>query len=351
MKTSVLNELAIRFSENPLLTLSEIKPTSEGLNVVGILNPAVIRFEKKTWLLIRVVQRPDPVADNITISAIEKLNISKDGAELDFVHPRVARYDANGYPTTHSHFQLLCSNDGRTFFQPENYDAIFGAGVLENYGIEDCRVTEINGIYYLTYTMRSTYGAGVGLMQTRDWKRFERKGMIFPPPNKDCAIFEEKIRDRYYALHSPGSPGVGGNYIWIAESLDTLHWGNHRCLATTRESMWDSGRINAGCSPIQTPQGWLVIYNGADVNNRGCLGGLLLAANEPWRVIARSDSPLMEPTEIYETGNAFENTIFTNGHVVVGDKLRLYYGARDEVICGAELSIHEILNSLSPVKD
>jgi beta-1,2-mannobiose phosphorylase / 1,2-beta-oligomannan phosphorylase len=174
--------------------------------------------------------------------------------------------------------------------------------------------------------------------------------MILPPHNKDCAIFEEKIRDRYYALHRPSSPELGGNYIWIAESPDCIHWGHHKCIAKTRQGMWDSARIGAGCSPIQTPHGWLVIYHGSDEQKRYCLGALLLDIKDPSHVIARSESPIMEPTEPYELGGFSGNAIFTNGHLVIGDKLRLYYGASDEGICGAELSIHEILGSLTPQK-
>jgi predicted GH43/DUF377 family glycosyl hydrolase len=111
--------------------------------------------------------------------------------------------------------------------------------------------------------------------------------------------------------------------------------------------MWDSARIGAGCSPIRTPRGWLAIYHGADENSRYCLGAFLLELHDPAHVIARSEFPIMEPTEDYERRGFFGNVIFTNGHLVVGDKLKLYYGASDEVICGAELSIEQILNSLS----
>jgi predicted GH43/DUF377 family glycosyl hydrolase len=129
--------------------------------------------------------------------------------------------------------------------------------------------------------------------------------------------------------------------------LDLLHWGNHKCIATTRPNKWDSARIGAGASPIKTPQGWLEVYHGADENHRYCLGALLLDINNPAKVIARSEIPLMEPADVYERNGFFGNVIFSNGHLVKGDVLQLYYGASDEVICGAELSIREILNTLS----
>jgi beta-1,2-mannobiose phosphorylase / 1,2-beta-oligomannan phosphorylase len=354
MENVVTLDLAKRSEHNPLLTPKDMKPGIKGMTIKCLLNPGVFLFDKKTWLLIRVAEAPAETEDYVRIPVyddgeVEVIQFEKNDPHLDFKDPRVIRYKNKEYLTTLSYFRLMCSDDGITFYEPEGYDPIFGANPLEAYGIEDCRVTEISGVFLLTYTMVSSYGVGVGLMQTRDWKHFDRKGMILPPHNKDCAIFEEKIRDRYYALHRPSSPQLGGNYIWLAESPDLIHWGHHKCIATTRENMWDSARVGAGASPIRTPKGWLVIYHGADENHRYCLGALLLDIRDPSQVIARSDSPIMEPTEAYELNGFFGNVIFTNGHLVIGDKVRLYYGASDEVICRAELSIQEILSSLKKI--
>lgn len=350
-------DIAKRFKQNPLLTPKDVKPSREGMTVECLLNPGVFRFDKKIWLLIRVAERPEQSEKFVSLpiyneqGELEILQFDKNDPHLDFSDPRVIRYKDKDYLTTLSYLRLMCSDDGKKFYDPDNYPPIFGKGLLESYGIEDCRVIEIDGIYYLTYTMVSSYGVGVGLIQTRDWKHYDRKGMIFPPHNKDCAIFEEKIRDRYYALHRPSSPQLGGNYIWIAESPDLIHWGHHKCIATTRKNTWDSARIGGGCSPIRTPKGWLAIYHGADENHRYCLGALLLDIKDPSQVVARSEFPFMEPTEEYELNGFFGNVIFTNGHVVIGDTVKLYYGASDEVICGAEISIQEILFSLSSKKN
>jgi predicted GH43/DUF377 family glycosyl hydrolase len=88
------------------------------------------------------------------------------------------------------------------------------------------------------------------------------------------------------------------------------------------------------------------MYHGADENNRYCLGALLLDKDNPSKVISRSVDPIMEPNMDYEKTGFFGNVIFTNGHIVKGDTITMYYGASDEVICGAELSIKEILESL-----
>jgi predicted GH43/DUF377 family glycosyl hydrolase len=104
--------------------------------------------------------------------------------------------------------------------------------------------------------------------------------------------------------------------------------------------------VGAGAAPIRTEKGWLEIYHGATSENRYCLGALLLDLNDPYKVLARSNDPIMEPLQAYEKTGFFGNVVFTNGHYVKGDDIFMYYGASDEVICGAKLSISEILSTL-----
>ncbi|WP_413671137.1 glycoside hydrolase family 130 protein [Mucilaginibacter sp. Mucisp86] len=218
---------------------------------------------------------------------------------------------------------------------------------MERFGIEDCRVSQMDDTYYLTYTAVSDNGVGVGLKTTKDWQHFESGGMILPPHNKDCAIFEEKVNGKYYCLHRPSSKEIGGNYIWLAESSDTRQWGNHQCLIKTRPGMWDSARVGAGAAPVRIKGGWLEIYHGANAEHQYCLGAFLLDLNDPSKVIGRTKDPIMVPTNAYELSGFFGNVVFTNGHIVDGDLLTIYYGAADEFVCGAHFSIQEILSKLS----
>lgn len=348
------NDLAVRFAQNPILRPQDLRPSVAGMEVSCLLNPGVFRYEGKTWLLVRVAERPaqQPGKTSFPIlkpdGSLEVLEFDSSDPRLDLSDPRVISFEGKDYLTTLSHLRLLASEDGVTFAEPEGTRPLMGTGELETYGIEDCRVTELDGKFCLTYTQVSSHGVGVGLRITRDWKNFDHEGMILPPHNKDCALFEERIGGKYYALHRPSSPELGGNYIWLAESPDLVHWGRHRCLAHSREGSWDSARVGAGAAPIRTAEGWLEIYHGANQENRYCLGALLLDLNEPWRVLARSETPIMEPQAVYEREGFFGQVIFTNGHIVDGDKLTLYYGAADSVICAATLSIGQILASLNP---
>jgi predicted GH43/DUF377 family glycosyl hydrolase len=345
-------DIAKRFAENPLLRPADIRPSIPGMTVECLLNPGVFRFRGKTWLLLRVAERPEQKPGKTSFPILNStgqlqiLEFDNSNSQLDLKDPRIINYAGKDYLTTMSHLRLVSSDDGIHFREDASYPPIFGQGELESYGVEDCRVTQIGESYYLAFTQVSEHGVGIGLRSTSDWHNFRHHGMILPPHNKDGAIFSEQINGRYYALHRPSSLFIGGNYIWLAESPDLVHWGQHRCLAHSRPGMWDGARVGAGAAPIRTPEGWLEIYHGADCKSRYCLGALLLDLDAPWKVLARSFDPIMEPVAEYERIGFFGNVVFTNGHVVDGDTLTLYYGASDSVICAASLSIQTILKTL-----
>ncbi|WP_029272490.1 glycoside hydrolase family 130 protein [Flavobacterium sp. KJJ] len=347
-----MSDIARRFPENPLLMPKDLKASSTELQIISLLNPGVFVFENKTWLLVRVAEsiaQKEGVIFFPVINALGKVEIIEiplNDPDLVANDPRVIKYKGLDYLTTLSHLRLLCSDDGRKFYEPEHDALLMGSGILEQFGIEDCRVSKLEDTYYLTYTAVSENGVGVGLRTTKNWKSFENKGMIFPPHNKDCAIFEELVNGKFYALHRPSSPEIGGNFIWLSESPDGIHWGNHKCIIKTRQGLWDSARVGAGAAPIKTHKGWLEIYHGANAEHQYCLGAFLMDLEDPSKVLARTLEPIMLPQENYELSGFFGYVVFTNGHVVNGDKLTIYYGAADEFVCGADFSINEILSYL-----
>ena len=342
-----------RFDQNPLLTTKDIQPSHPGLIVECVLNPGVFTFAGKTWLLLRVAERPAQKEGLISFPVMQAdgslkiLEFDKNDPQLDLSDARLVHYQGQTYLSTISHLRLVSSDDGIHFQEPTDRPTkIFGQGPLETFGIEDCRVSLIDGVYHLTYTQVSENGVGLGLMKTRDWREFERVGMILAPHNKDCCLFEEKIGDQYFCLHRPSGIDLGGNFIWVASSPDLKHWGGHHCILRTRKGMWDSARVGAGAAPIKTEAGWLEIYHGADEKHRYSLGAVLLDLQDPSIVLARSEKPIFEPIAEYEQTGFFGNVVFTNGHLIDGDRLTMYYGASDEVICGATLSVQEILAGL-----
>ena len=346
-------DLAHRFETNPILRPSDVRPSREGLAVECLLNPGVFRWQGKTWLLLRVAERPKqepgristPILDPAAPGGVAIVEYGLDDPDVVAKDPRSFDYKGKTYLTTLSHLRLASSDDG-VHFQAAEAPTLMGRGELESFGIEDSRVCEIDGRFYLTYTAVSPNGIGVGMSSTTDWEDFKAHGMIIPPSNKDCALFPQKVGGEYLCLHRPSNLYIGGPFIWLGHSPDLLHWGNHQCLIHTRPGKWDSVRIGAGAEPILTERGWLAIYHGADESSRYCLGALLLDRDDPSKVLARSEEPIMEPTAPYELTGFFGNVVFTNGHTLDGDTVTVYYGASDEVICGATLSIREILGTL-----
>ena len=344
-------DIAQRFRQNPILSPKDLVSSREGLEIVCLLNPGVFKFEGKIWLLIRVAERPKQKEGIISFpvlneAGIEIIAIEENDPDLNAGDPRVITYKGIDYLTTLSHLRLVCSTDGVHFEEPEGYPLLQGEGEDEAFGIEDCRVSLIANTYYLTYTAVSGHGVGVGMRSTTNWKTFQSYGMIIPPHNKDCAMFDERINGKFYALHRPSSVALGGNYIWLAESPDGIHWGKHRCIIKTRPNHWDSARVGAGAAPIKTAEGWLEVYHGANGKHQYCLGAFLMDLNDPSKVLARTEEPIMVPTADYELHGFFGEVVFTNGHIVNGDELTIYYGAADEFVCGAKFSVKEILDAL-----
>ncbi len=348
-------DLAERFEDNPIVKPENVKPSVEGFEVTCAFNPGAFSYKNRIGLVLRVAERPPAKPDSIdtvfinTNGNVEVKSFKFSDPLLRIGDTRGFSHDGIDYLTTLSHFRLAWSDDGENFTVEDEPMAI-GEPVYESLGIEDARVTQLENTYYLTYTAVSRNGYGVGMRSTKDWKHFNNHGIVIPPFNKDAALFPEKIDGKYYMLHRPTGSGLGGPYIWLAESPDLIHWGEHSCIAQARPGYWDSARVGAGAAPIKTSEGWLEIYHGAEelseFSYRYCLGALLLDLEDPSKVIARSEEPIMEPVADYEVEGFFGNVVFSNGHVVKGNDILLYYGAADSYTCGAKLSIDKILSSL-----
>jgi predicted GH43/DUF377 family glycosyl hydrolase len=234
--------------------------------------------------------------------------------------------------------------DGLPTFGPQS--------AYESFGIEDARITLLDGTYWINYTAVSEHGIATGLASTKDFKAFERHGIIFPPPNRDVTIFPQKIGGRYIALHRPMPEGLGHPAIWIATSSDLLSWGDHRIVATARPGSWDDVKIGGGAVPVKVhanrQDAWLAIYHGVTGSPPTySLGALLLDQYDPSKVIGRSREPILRPEAPYEREGFFGRVVFTCGALVDGDLVRIYYGAADDVTAVADLSLEEILAGLA----
>ena len=204
-------DIAKRNPQNPIMRPSDLKPGIEGMEIVCLLNPGVFRYNNKIWLLLRVAERPKQIENKISFpiynkdGKIEILSFDKNDPSLDASDPRVIGYQGKNYLTTLSYLRFVCSEDGVHFHEDPSFPPLFGRGDLEAFGIEDCRVATMEDGFFLTFTEVSSVAVGVGLIETKDFNNYIHHGMIFPPHNKDCALFEEKINGKYYAFHRPSS--------------------------------------------------------------------------------------------------------------------------------------------------
>jgi predicted GH43/DUF377 family glycosyl hydrolase len=241
---------------------------------------------------------------------------------------------------------LARSTDG-VHFKVEERPAMFPERHTEAFGLEDPRITRIGDTFWVTYKAVSSHGITTALAKTNDFKRFERCGVVFCPENLDVVIFPERFENRYVAWTRPVGRHIGLPTIWIARSPDLLHWGAHEPVLAPRPGCWDGARVGASCVPFRTPSGWLEIYHGADPKHRYCVGTALIDGNDPSRILARSQEPLMWPEAGYETEGFFGQVVFPCGADVREDgNLTVYYGAADESTCGATTTVNALLDHL-----
>jgi len=322
----------VRYKGNPV-----IEPRGEDWEAVATFNPAALHVDGKIHVLYRAVG--------------------------DYV-----RYSSSlGY--------AVFEEDLRLLERPE--EPVFGPDIrLWEMSIEDPRLTEIEGEIYMTYVVTPTPsppGAvrrrlGIPKPQTAAPRTalarvtdlggpggpcFQRLGIVTPydAAERDVVLFPKRIQGRYAVIHRPAN-WVGPRYpverpsIWFAflDGLPGRMYG-HRVVMEPKEG-WETKKIGAGPPPIETEAGWLLIYHGVDRGHVYRAGAALLDLEEPWRVIARTLEPILEPEEPYEVEGDVPNVVFPEGAALVGNKVIILYGAADKFCCAAWTRLEDLLNRL-----
>ena len=391
-------DLGRRLQENPILTAADVSPSLPGLEVVSVFNAAAAQVNDEVILLLRVGERPylgaAPAAGALTLDMsgpepqiqpldpgyaaedvigmafldsdsepprVVEVFLPRNLNGLDLSDPRTIRYrnltggftaaadDVSDFLTQMSHLRVARSRDG-IHFQVDGAPAVAPANRFEEFGCEDPRATLIDGTWHITYVSASRLGITTSRVTTTDFRTFERQGIMFLPDHKDVVLFPDRVGGRYAALTRPMPQSFGRVLgVWIAFSDDLVHWGDHRPVALPRPRMWDELRTGASTVPFRVAEGWLEIYHGVDRNTRYALGGILLDADDPSRVLARSAQPILKPTAPYERTGLFSDTVFACGHVMLdpaGENIRVYYGAADSCMAAADFSVRDILDQM-----
>ena len=328
--------------------------TDLGFENAGALNPACIRVGEHVHIFYRAV--------------------------------RHGNYSTVGHCLLHGPLEVADRAD-KPLLIPEH--------AYESQGMEDPRIVRIEDTYYLTYTGYDRTNALGAYATSKDLVSFTKHGVITPQFtyrefkklidccsdlnqkylfhykmlkehglgkeiadkllawDKNLMFFPRKINGKFALLHRI-HPGIQIVFFDDPAELDAQFW--ERYLMDLRSHIvmdpslpHESSHIGGGAPPIETEDGWLLIYHSAEDTPNGFVYhacAALLDLNDPSKLIARLDHPLISPEEPYEMTGYVKNIIFPSGAVVFGDDLYIYYGAADERVAVASVKLPALLDQL-----
>jgi predicted GH43/DUF377 family glycosyl hydrolase len=293
-----------RFEKNPIITTGDVP-----FQVNSIFNAGAVKMKDRYILLCRAEM---PSGRSAFVRAV-----STDG-----IHFKV---DSNPCLTPDQHGEWL------TYVQ---------------WGIEDARITALEGNFYLLYTGYSPHLPLVMLAQTKDFEKYNILGPITEPSNKDAVLFPEKIDGFYWKLDRPTAENK--REIWISRSPDLLHWGWYKFLMQGESGTWENDKIGASSPPLRTKEGWLLLYHGVrgfGISSIYRLGVVLLDLERPWKVKGKCKAPILSPEKDYERQGDVPNVIFSNGWIVEdSQEVKIYYSGADTNVCLATTNVDYLLS-------
>lgn len=312
---NAFRELFVRDGRNPILTAGDWPYA-----VNTVFNPAATAFRGGTLLLARVEDR-------------------------------------RGL----SHLTKAFSENGETNWKVDRWPTLEPGPDRpeEAWGLEDPRITRIDELdaWAVVYTAYSRAGPTVSLALTKDFMTFEKLGPVMPPDDKDAALFPRRFQGKWTLIHRPigtqpaRAEGIGpGAHIWLSRSADLKYWGDHNILIGARKgAWWDANKVGLCTPPMETPDGWLLLYHGVRQTASGAiyrLGLALLDLEDPSKVLRRGDEWIFGPREAYEREGDVRDVVFPCGWIKdeKTDQVRMYYGAADTSICLATASLRDLLD-------
>jgi len=211
----------------------------------------------------------------------------------------------------------------------------------------DIRVTEIDGTYYLLYaSWIGSYGSVLTISTTKDFKTFETLPYLSEPSNRNGVLFPQKINGLYARLDRPQNVDGTGR-IWVNYSPDMVFWGQAMPL-NLPVTMWAKHKAGAGCIPVKTPQGWLIVYHATAMTastENYYLGAALLDLNDPSKVIAAPKDFILAAEKDYECMGQVPNVVFTSGGLVMPDgTFNIYYAGADTRMCLAQTTVPKLVD-------
>ncbi|MBC7221427.1 glycoside hydrolase family 130 protein [Candidatus Bipolaricaulota bacterium] len=298
------SDVVWRSNRNPIITRAAVPQAN------SIFNSAIVPFEGGFAGVFRV----DTTTRNMELHA---------GRSPDGIH----------WEITSKRIEFVCND-------PEVGKFVYGY---------DPRVTWLEDRYYITWC-NWYYGPTIGLAYTFDFCTFYQMENAFLPYNRNGVLFPRKIRGKYAMLSRPSDPGhTPFGDIFYSESPDLIHWGKHRHVMSPTPNSWQSTKVGAGPTPIETTEGWLLFYHGVLTSCNGFVysfGAAILDLDEPWKVIYRTRPYLLNPREYYECVGDVPNVVFPTAALYdpPTGRIAIYYGAADTVTCLAFTLFDELFD-------
>ena len=213
----------------------------------------------------------------------------------------------------------------------------------------DPRVVKIDDAYHVVWCTEFG-GPALGFGRTTDFRHFVRLENLTTPFNRNGVLFPRRVNDRYLLLSRPSDSGhTPFGDIYLSESPDLVHWGRHRrVMAVSGPSWWQSLKIGGGAVPIETSEGWLLLYHGVSGTCNGYVysfGAAILDIDRPAKVLYRTRDYLLTPEQPYETTGFVPNVAFPCAtlHDAETGRIAIYYGAADTYTAVAYAQIDELI--------
>ncbi len=330
-----------------------LEPTEHKFENHGVFNPACIESDDKMHLLYRATSK--------------------------------GSYSTIGYCRLLSPLQIAERNENPLLIPHHNY---------ESHGIEDPRIVKIEGTYFLTYTAYDGSNALGALATSKDMKNFEKAGIITPQMtytefqqcieccegvsekylrfvqlfyerggadtahklliwDKDVVFFPRKINGKFAFLHRI-YPDIQIVYFNDIKELNTGFWKEYlfnikKFTVLESKMSFEASYIGGGCPPVETKDGWLMIYHGVEDTKEGYIyhaGAALLDLNDPAKEIGRLKQPLFSPEYNWEKRGVVNNVVFPTGTILKDGILYIYYGAADKRIGVASVNMNQLINEI-----
>ena len=213
----------------------------------------------------------------------------------------------------------------------------------------DPRLVQIEDAYYITWC-NGYHGPTIGIARTRDFKTYVQLENAFLPFNRNGVLFPRRIHGNFVMMSRPSDKGhTPFGDIFLSESPDLCYWGKHRLVMTSGPRWWDCTKVGAGPVPIETREGWLLLYHGVITTCNGfvySMGAVLLDLDNPSQVLYRTDQFLLTPEKDYETVGKVPNVIFPCATLADADtgRMAIYYGAADTYTALSFAQVDELID-------